>query len=515
MSIEAIRASALEQISGLRHAAHLDDQDVARWVDVMALREPARIGWHIRRNDGVSSSSLYTYIAQMRGEYTPFQTARELDLLRMFKMTPSAPTADTQRGSLLESLPRQLFHRRYRVSTREDLLESMSRQLGHPRAPALRGNADDLVSSHSFEGLLLPDYKIPRKEPEEEAALRPAYVTQLHAYTLLGLAAGIKVRQMALVNLTLAPELAEDLTGRAAELHGVIDRALLSDDMEGLAVAEANYHAFMTRVADFLYDFMLRDGKSVALVVQHVPWDKTLASELIMAVNEADRRALNGEILPYPKRELMELPEDRRAALQVVGRDFLRLQKLGELVEQLTGETKAEIKRLLEGVETKGKTSPIPGVSAIKASFLNADKAIEYLARLGVDTSAVTDTRYDFPKMVAALKQAGHDPRDFISSTPAKKGATEAIRGLLSRHQVPAEIFTGEQLRIGVSQAKGDLNEEAISGASRFAFASVQPLLDRAETPRAHTTYLEHFPDGEGGEAREGRTHLDAGPTLG
>ncbi len=470
-SVPAWKEEALAAIAKLRHAAVLNPDDVDRWLDAMHEREPQRILWHIRRNDGVSASSVQTHIDEMEGLYPRFETARELDMQRLFRLTPQVPNHHMIRGTLLENVNRQVFHTMYNLRTAEAELARIAGQRGIRQAPSLVGNPDDLVAARSGpSALILPDYKVPAKRKELDVDVFPHYVAQLHQYALLANAAGVKVQKMVLSNLYLEANFAKDLVDAiAAAPEGSQERA----DIE-------------TEAADRIVWTLRRfaDPKSVDFTPIEIPLDIGIATKIVKAANLADDRVQRGVPAPWPKREPLPVKPETVQNLQSYAETYLRLNQLsvqssalaGKVLEEIRGHLKVD----LGDRPVEKKKTPFPGLSVFTQSQLDAEAAVEMLRAAGEPVDDLLERKFDPKRAHQVALALGAEPADLLGPPTVRSDAKDTIRKRLDAIGVPAGRFENFPLVIKQSGAKTGPGAERIAIARHAAYQTLEEVLTAA-----------------------------------
>lgn len=182
-------------VDRLPQARHITQDVRERWIErTVALGDHDPM-WHARRLRGIGSSEIGCCVQSARGNFTPFQSARDVALSKLMILAPDAGTGDTRRGNHLEPMIRDMFHAKFGTRSETAMMDAMQNVIV-PGAPWMVGNPDDLCV---IDGTLyIVDYKAPRPSTLEDNQKADGvdfdYVCQLHHLQTIGRAAGLKIR---------------------------------------------------------------------------------------------------------------------------------------------------------------------------------------------------------------------------------------------------------------------------------------------------------------------------------
>lgn len=189
-------------IDTLPQAAHIPTEVRNTWIDrTVALGDHDPM-WHARRLRGIGSSEIGNCVMSARGEYTPFQGARDVVLSKLMRLAPDAGSGDTTRGNALEPVIQKMFHERYGTRSETKMMKAMTETVV-PGLPWMVGNPDDLCIINGK--LYIVDYKAPRPDTLEEVrnggGVKFEYACQIHHLERIGGAAGLKIEGRLLCSL--------------------------------------------------------------------------------------------------------------------------------------------------------------------------------------------------------------------------------------------------------------------------------------------------------------------------
>ncbi len=185
-------------LSGMPHLRQSFDPDKARrWCGMILEREGGgtkRCYWHMRRLTGIGGSEIGGLVDELRGEPSPFKTARQTVGEKLLAYMPDAPSDDMLRGIRSEGVIRDAFHAMVGGKSHEDALAKLS-GCRHPVHRWMISSPDDIVKvgvSCVLDGfrlepgdLILVDYKCPSANafPTYVSGGVPSYwQSQLHQY---------------------------------------------------------------------------------------------------------------------------------------------------------------------------------------------------------------------------------------------------------------------------------------------------------------------------------------------
>jgi predicted phage-related endonuclease len=157
--------------------------------------------WHLQRLRGFGGSEVGTLAMSKRGEFPPFDTARDVVAGKLCMKMP-VETDDTARGHNAEPIIQKLFLEKFGAMPDDRALRFFQKKmLGLlPDHPWRVGNPDDIVT---FDGKrYIVDYKCPRSlddfKPDDMDAPFP-YICQLHHYRGIAENIGIPIDGLAVV----------------------------------------------------------------------------------------------------------------------------------------------------------------------------------------------------------------------------------------------------------------------------------------------------------------------------
>ena len=385
-------------------------------------RDPAGSGLsleqHLRRLGGFGASEIGTLVGERRGEYSPFDTAREL-VARKLLLDPPRPADDHQRrGILMEPLIRAEFLRRSGARPLPELARQVAAH-SPARHPWMRCTPDDFVE---LDGrLVLVDYKAPA---EPLSALSLSHACQLHQIGLVAADLGYPVDARAIVAWNHA-------RGRAEVLPCARDPALEAE------IGAAGDHYWTAHV-------------------------------------------LAGELPPWPDRAgqalaLADLPLEAKAELEGLAARWLRLEVLAKEAKRLTEEARERLAarcrdhRLAEAADS--------GPVRVKPRAAWDPEAVE--SRLpAADRAAFERPKWDAGALAAMVRALGGDPGPARAAGEPELDLDAAARWLVGRG-VPESALQRTDYQTSLSRRKADRPlVEPVRDAARAdagAFAAPAP----------------------------------------
>lgn len=448
-------------IDRLRHRAALKDEDIQSWVSVVMQRDPERALWHVDRADGVSASSVYGYIAHHKGLYSPFKTARQLDLERLLKSAPQAQNSNTLRGTVMEGVIQRMALETYGGIRLVDGLAQISAQRGIKPCPSLRGNPDDLVSVGGKTCLW--DYKSPLIAKDEESDVLSEYLAQLHQYILLAHAAQVSVSRMAIINLVAPADL---LTDMAQDL----ERDLIAKDKAAFTQRQQEFAEILMRLSN------MRGQASVRLVAQPIPFDAQLAKDLISAANDADARAMRGEIAPWPQRAEVELDEDARERGRQLQTRMTRVVTLSKALEQESNAIRSELTAIVKDKDIKGKKAPFPMLSIVEKRSLDVPQALAFM-----DSQKVDPARYmrfgDFDEELVLQLAKSHSVNPDALRKPPQPDTSEMTKIIKELDPEALPAVSTPSYSIGLTRSSKGPAAEAVEKIRAETAGAISALL--------------------------------------
>jgi len=199
-----------QAIDALPQRAAIEEDDIGVWLErtiAMAARRPGietaqqvfdHVMWHVRRASGVGGSESGAMLSHYAEEGDTFQSAREIVQQKLLKSSPTPATRDMKRGVRAEPHIQRIFLEQYGAVSRTDLVE-LTRGFRPPKAPWIIGTPDDIIGLKGQ--VLINDYKAPSADvyaKMEEKGVSFEYRSQLHHYSLVAAAAGVKFHGLAL-----------------------------------------------------------------------------------------------------------------------------------------------------------------------------------------------------------------------------------------------------------------------------------------------------------------------------
>lgn len=384
-------------LKGMPHLRQSFDPDRARrWCDMILEREAGgikRCWWHMRRLTGIGGSEIGGLVDELRGEPSPFKSARQTVGEKLLAFMPEDPSDDMLRGIRSESVIRDAFHAMVGGRSDEAALAKLS-GCRHPVHRWMISSPDDLVvvgTACVLDGfrlepgdLILIDYKCPSSTsfPTYVSGGVPSYwQSQLHQYEELGRATiELKVKARFIVMFDL-------------------DRFQPHPKL--------------------------------------VPYQPDLVDELIAAGSTFwNDFVMKGELPPWPERRKaldVEVPEDILDATADLGRVKAMIDVLEEREKGLQTRIKAWAEtagEIGDGKIKLGELGTITGKPAMSVPRLvDETKRLARLANSNVDIEAMRlPDAVDFEEILAV---AGKKDFDLVGE----------LRTVLSRHGVDLNKF--------------------------------------------------------------------------
>ena len=403
-------------ILSLPQARGLTPPNIEAWLTLMGQRmddpngSSLTLEQHIRRLGGFGASEIGTLVGERRGEYSPFETARELVARKLLLDAPDPADDHMRRGILMEPLIRAEFLRLSGATRRDDLAHRVAAHTS-TRWRWMQATPDDFVELNGVLGVV--DYKAPA-EPLTELSL--AQRCQLHQIRLLAEDLGLPLRWQAIV---------------------------------------AWNHP--------------RGGPEVLLCER----DPRLEQDIIDAGEHYwHRHVLTGELPPWPSRaplalNLADLSLDAKAEIEDRVTRWLRFELLAKEAKALTDDAREQLlaccndHHLAETV-TSGpvqiKPQPTWSRDAVEARISEAERAP--FLRFKWDTQALIE-------QVRAL--GGHPDSARVGDEPTLD-LVAAARWLIAQKGLPETELQAIHYKAGVSRRKADQPQvESLRDAARAA----------------------------------------------
>ncbi len=400
MSSEDRRATLETLIQALPQYPHLkarcDDWlgDLLRTAGGSGL-SPER---QVQRLAGFGGSEIGVLVSEQRGEYDPFDTAREVCQRKL--LLASQPVGDPfepgamQRGTDLEPLIRVHFHAMTGAQSLTDELSAVQAHR-HREHPWMLYTPDDLVQLHGLN--ILVDYKAPFTPPSE-VALR--YGCQLHQGALLAEDAGI-----------------------------MIDRLLL-----------------------VAWD--LQHWKPLLFMVER---DQLLVQDMIQAGEHYWPMVLEGQLPPWPQRNttqplvLADMDDTTRQCIEQAALDYARLDILAKEAKRAADLARTQ----LEALSAEQVLADEASTGAVKLKPTTAWNSDAIESRLPDDARAALEIpKWDANQLAEMVRQLGGDPTP--ASISVKLNVEQAAQWLIEHHQIPSEMLQDKQVKASLSRRKAD-----------------------------------------------------------
>lgn len=173
-----------------------------RWASTVLNQDPDRAVWHVKRASGIGGSEIGALVADMRGDWS-FKSAHDIVAEKLLIYPPSLPNGPMLRGIRMETVLREMFHKKFSAAPREDMIELMSEGSVGGDLSWMVGSPDDVVEIGGK--IFIPDYKNPNAGAvsvyDRTGEVPFEYVAQLHQYSMIAAQKGIQVAGMFLVSL--------------------------------------------------------------------------------------------------------------------------------------------------------------------------------------------------------------------------------------------------------------------------------------------------------------------------
>lgn len=397
---DTLRPRLAAMLEALPHAAQIRQRHES-WLDALLDADHAGSGLsperQVQRLAGFGGSEIGVLVTEQRGDYNPFDTAREI-CQRKLLLSPPAAVDDPyepgakQRGTDLEPLIRQYFHAL--TGARTLTAERVALQAHHHRDhPWMLYTPDDLVRLHGLN--LLVDYKAPFQPPAEVAL---HHGCQLHQGALLAEDAGIG-----------------------------IDRLLL-----------------------VAWD--LQHWKPLLFMVER---DPQLDAEIRKAGDHYWRFVLDGECPPWPQRDtpqplaLTELPEAQRRQIEQAALDYVRLDILAKEAKTMAEQARTRLEKLSGCLAEEVSTGPVK----LKPTRDWNPQAIE--ARLpDAARAALEIPKWDAEQLAEMVRQLGADPSPAINGS--RLDMDRAAQWLIEQLDIPQALLEETGIKPSISRRKAD-----------------------------------------------------------
>jgi len=427
----------LERAQGLRHASVIDGAHAGRWIVNAFAQEPSRLGWHIRRLDGIGPSGAWAYVAEARGERCHFARAHDLDSTRMMIRLPDRANSHMLRGQLLEPIAQHVFLALTQSRTDVAATQAVSRVVAPRDHPWLSGSLDDIVIDPNGSRLLI-DYKCPT-ELNLGSPIEDVYATQLSLYWMRSQLAGVNFSGSGLWKLRLPPAVSDLFVGLLAQ----------NPDWQANLCAQA-----MTSIG-----MKLDDGIEVGYKKFHRQDAESRLPEIIEVLDSADAAIQRGTLAPYFRPRKLDIEEE-------LLNEILRVEEglaAAIAIEKAADEQKSRLKALMDDLigsrDLAGVEKFTPRLRLTTARTFSAEAAIEELER----------------RMI---------PTDGMRITKSTEGFDVAqIKATLAANEIPVDQFETLSQRAGLSMSKAD--KPAIDALREKASKAVGNLVGtRSDPPR-------------------------------
>lgn len=188
----------LEVVKTLPQSNVIDPSECVEWIkNVVALslkqkgQDPV---WHARRLRGIGSSEIGACVTTYRGEYTPFQSARDTSLFKLMKRAPDGGTEDTERGHIMEPIIQRMFLEQFKTRSEREMMRDMA-DFQVQGSPWMVGNPDEICYINGK--LYVVDYKAPSvavlADLRRKGEIKFDYVCQLHHLEHIAKAGGLPI----------------------------------------------------------------------------------------------------------------------------------------------------------------------------------------------------------------------------------------------------------------------------------------------------------------------------------
>lgn len=403
MATQEPLSSLIAALQRLPQASGFTPTQIEAWASILIERITAdphgsglTLEQHLRRLGGFGASEIGVLVGERRGEYAPFETARELVARKLLLEAPHPADEHLRRGIVMEPLVRAEFLRRSGAVRRADLTQQVAAH-AHSRWPWMQATPDDLLEVNGVLGVV--DYKVPA-EPLADLSL--AQKCQLHQIRLLAEDLGWPIRWQAII---------------------------------------AWNHP--------------RGGPDVFLC-EH---DPALAQALIDAGEHYwHRHVLTGELPPWPARttlalNLADLSLEAKAEIEDLATRYLRLDLLAKEAKNLTD---AARERLLEGCRTHRLADTVTsGPVQIKSRATWNRDAVE--ARLSATERApFLHPKWDIEALVDLVRALGGHPEAACASGEPILDLDAAAHWLMDAKGLPESALRTTEYQSSLSRRKAD-----------------------------------------------------------
>jgi predicted phage-related endonuclease len=207
---------ALAEINTLTQAPYIDDFDLHKWLAAIAVADPTRIAWHVRRLRGFGGSEIGVLWGAQTGNFHPFSSDADIVAGKLLKELPMASEGNLQRGSMMEDPILRVKFREEMVKKysaegktvlfRDDLFDKFMHYTdADPKLAWLVGTPDDILEVDGR--LIIVDYKAPtmgtitslQRYPQDHAPFY--YEAQLMHYSTIAQKLGMDVSHTMLASL--------------------------------------------------------------------------------------------------------------------------------------------------------------------------------------------------------------------------------------------------------------------------------------------------------------------------
>ena len=420
--------SAITALRCLPQAACFTEQQVEAWLTTLVQRASADPDWsgltleqQVRRLGGFGASEIGVLVGGRRGEYSPFDTARELVARKLLLDVPDPADEHMRRGIVMEPLIRAEFLRLSGATRRDDLAQRVATHTA-TRWPWMLATPDDFVDIDGVLGVV--DYKAPA-EPLAELSL--AQRCQLHQIRLLAEDLGLPVRWQAIV-------------------------------------------AWNHR----------RGGPDVFLCER----DPHLEQDIIDAGEHYwHRHVLTGELPPWPSRvalalNLADLSSAAKAEIEDLAERYLRLDLLAKEAKTLTDAAREHL--LVCCGAHQLADAVISGPVQIKPQAMWNREAVE--ARLDeAERTPFLRFKWDTQALVDRVRALGGNPDAARVTSEPTLDLEAAATWLIERKGLPESELRATEYKSSVSRRKADqalvepVRDAARAATHRFGEVTLSP----------------------------------------
>jgi hypothetical protein len=412
-------------IQSLPQAVHFPESRIQSFLSKLDyLGEDT--AWHIKRLSGFGGSEMgsllrdrFRLLADASGD--SFKTADQVVMEKLLRKLPMGGTAQTERGTNLEPLIRDVFRRRYDLQVYQEGFDA-TRQ--HRECASLLGNIDDSLCSHSHK--LLVDYK---SSVNPYASAPFDYKAQLTSYSAIARSNNVTFDKHLIVGFHAAEILMQGL-GEIAKRRDV---------------EPENYLRWVDHLA-------AGDVPGLELKAYPVAINQSLEQMITDTASQYwNDYVLEGRLLPTPEPILLSEEKNEEIAL-VMGKAAhgIAVKKAGEdYVSKLNDELKIIV----------GKTDPrhikFPDDKLVSTRInrtLDTSAAVGALEAADVEASSYQKVARNIEALEAAFVELGgklDDPK--INTRSVDKGL---VKKALLKADLPIEAFEIASVSLQASTKK-------------------------------------------------------------